>query len=645
MRILLSRLLACVRSWFIALMVLASCQTANAQWVTESFSLKPGWNAIWMPLNVDHEAMDTLVDSRIVEIHKWNNYQAGTFTTSPAGEPSQVTRQWEEWHRGDPSRSTFSSLVPNVAYLVRVDAAARITWTPKGKPVPPRYDWTSTGVNLMGFPLRPDSTAVDRNIKRFFEYDSVLQSPTATKTFYYNGGPLIDSVTGASTNPIQASTNFDLKRFEAYWVRAEKFTDYYGPINVDAGADGLAFGTDGSNMAVRVKNASTAGNKTITVTFTVTPSEAPPSGQPAITGIVPLRLRGSLNLATGIYDSTAVNPATPLQITLAPGESEELVFTLDRSQLGTAAGLQYASILRVTDDQNISRFDIPVSAQPTPRAGLWAGAAVLTQVDNIDPISFTGSISGTVLTVTDVTRGFLRAGLPITGTNVAAGTTVVAQLTNTSGTAWKKGTYTVSTSQTVSSNPMAMFATSTQGTPSPFTERLVIHQDSQGAVRLLQSAVIGKKPDNTLAVAASEGSFTAGAALSRMASVHFPKDTVASGAGSLGTAGDLTFTVDLGHNDDSNPFVHRYHPDHDNLDERFETTYTVPGKESNRITRSLKLSFISANPIGFDPAWGGTTLGGNYEEIITGLRSLPIVTRGAFVLQRASDAAAFIPAP
>jgi hypothetical protein len=60
---------------------------------------------------------------------------------------------------------------------------------------------------------------------------------------------------------------------------------------------------------------------------------------------------------------------------------------------------------------------------------------------------FTGSISGTTLTVTAMTSGAVNVGSVISGTGVTAGTTITALISGTGGT----GTYTVSASQTVSS--------------------------------------------------------------------------------------------------------------------------------------------------------------------------------------------------
>lgn len=60
----------------------------------------------------------------------------------------------------------------------------------------------------------------------------------------------------------------------------------------------------------------------------------------------------------------------------------------------------------------------------------------------------TGSIAGTTLTTTAVTSGIFAPGQPISGTGVTAGTTILTQLTGTTGGI---GTYTVSASQTVAS--------------------------------------------------------------------------------------------------------------------------------------------------------------------------------------------------
>lgn len=66
--------------------------------------------------------------------------------------------------------------------------------------------------------------------------------------------------------------------------------------------------------------------------------------------------------------------------------------------------------------------------------------------ENQTPV-FTGSISGTTLTVTAISSGAINVGSVLSGTGVTAGTTISAVISGTGGT----GTYTVSESQTVAS--------------------------------------------------------------------------------------------------------------------------------------------------------------------------------------------------
>lgn len=83
---------------------------------------------------------------------------------------------------------------------------------------------------------------------------------------------------------------------------------------------------------------------------------------------------------------------------------------------------------------------------------IYGAAKTTTEPLNSAGAVVTGSIATTVLTVTAVTSGRLVPGQTISGSGVTAGTTIVAQLTQTSGDApGLRGTYTVSASQTAGS--------------------------------------------------------------------------------------------------------------------------------------------------------------------------------------------------
>jgi hypothetical protein len=85
--------------------------------------------------------------------------------------------------------------------------------------------------------------------------------------------------------------------------------------------------------------------------------------------------------------------------------------------------------------------------QSADLTGFWRSTADNNQSDpDAASASFTGSIAGTVLTVTAVASGTVTVGQILSGTGITAGTQIVSQGTGTGG----NGTYSVQTSQTAS---------------------------------------------------------------------------------------------------------------------------------------------------------------------------------------------------
>ena len=89
-------------------------------------------------------------------------------------------------------------------------------------------------------------------------------------------------------------------------------------------------------------------------------------------------------------------------------------------------------------------------------------------------------------------------------------------------------------------------------------------------------------------------------------------------------------------NDKTNPFVHQYHPDHDNKDARFNPVGA--GVESYTITRAVSFSFLASPPPGTpSTGWGTTVLGGDYAETMTGAHRDAITSSGTFTFRRVND--------
>lgn len=68
---------------------------------------------------------------------------------------------------------------------------------------------------------------------------------------------------------------------------------------------------------------------------------------------------------------------------------------------------------------------------------------------------FTGSIAGSVLTVTSVTSGAIALGQTLTGTNVTSGTTITSFGTGAGGVTFAAGTYNLNASSTATSTTIA----------------------------------------------------------------------------------------------------------------------------------------------------------------------------------------------
>ena len=106
----------------------------------------------------------------------------------------------------------------------------------------------------------------------------------------------------------------------------------------------------------------------------------------------------------------------------------------------------------------------------------------------------------------------------------------------------------------------------------------------------------------------------------RISSVHLPwseNNAPLPLSGSFSKGGTLTTTVIVDYDDQaSNPFLHTYHPDHDNLNSRFENKL-LQGQESYEIKRDIIL-YLNGSLPGFSGlSQASSRITGEYEEIIT----------------------------
>jgi len=185
--------------------------------------------------------------------------------------------------------------------------------------------------------------------------------------------------------------------------------------------------------------------------------------------------------------------------------------------------------------------------------------------------------------------------------------------------------------------------TTPSATPSPLRFRLIIHQDSNGVVRLLQHATVmlARNGAMTNMVIITNDDLVPqympvqqngnGVAGQRFSSVVFGFTQPQAMQFNAGTR-VLTTALTIDYNDRLNPFKHLYHPDHNNLD---NYTTTLPeGVQAFTVTRTMTLAFSSTPVDGATQAgWGDTLVGGVYREALDGLYHETLNVQGTYVLK------------
>lgn len=543
-----------------AVLLFAAAPAAlQAQWKTDTYALKGGWNAIWLHGDATHATPDELFAAypEVLEIWRWNpNPDQIQFTDSPSS-PNATSSEWTIWNREDPNEQVLSSLVGQSAYLIRCSGTSTTTINvaiPQ-RPRPPNASWLVSGANFLGFPA---ATLAPVLSSYFASFPVAVTTPA--KIYKYIGGNL------NATNPLQVSPTVErLDRNTAHWFEATTVGDFTGPLKYELpSSDGLAFGRTGNVITVGVTNRTSSA---LTLTLSAPLSEAAPANQTPITGPVPLTRR-VFDAATGAYTETPLVGESTVSI---PANSRlNLEFGLDRSQITGSDSALYASFLRIQDSVGLSDVLLPTSAQRASAAGLWIG--------QIDVSAVTSTVAGSPGDTT--TRSF----------------------------------------------PL----------------RVNIHVDANGAARLLSQAYVGTlayegHPSGITTTEDALASEQKAEAL-RVVSSQMPLDRAIVGTGSFAVGSSLQHVVTIPFDDPTNPFVHTYHPDHDNRDARLAP---LPADvESYDITRHITFTFTAEPPNGSSvTGWGTTIYGGTYAETIEGLNKTPLTVGGTFVLRHISEIA------
>jgi hypothetical protein len=578
---------------------------ALAQWTTQSIPLHGGWNALFLEVQPEPSSCEAVFAGLPVE-SAWafnRKHEPVQFIQDPAnlapGNPDWLT--WMPTNAPAASAVNLFALEARRAYLVKLPAnAGSINWNIKGRPVLKPIEWLQGSLNLVGFPVAPSGGP---SFQTFFATSAA-----------HAGQPIFRlTPQGQWVKVTQPDSTF-LAPGEAYWVGCAAPSTFTGPLSVSTGfRTGLAYGSGQVELNLKLKNSSSNPRAFSITKFTSAP---PPAGQPPLAGPVPLAYF-QMNLTNQLYGWQSL-PSTLEKFDVPPGQEWELRLEVLRNQMAPSPNAQaeYQSLLEVADDAG-SRWLVPVTAYGLAGAPAPNGAG--------------GGNGG---------GGFQAASVADPHAGLWAGMATIDKVSQPAHP----------------TTPLVPTPTDSQA-----QFRILVHVNEQGQPRLLQKVIQMWKNGTTKPdpmdpgkqvvdvpgryVLLTDEALTAnysGAALidgqpvgKRLSSAAFAFKQPIAMAGTFGV-GAITCPVPLDYNDVLNPFKHAFHPDHNNLDERFEGTLPE-GIEAFTVQRQVEMEFQAQDPNGFQlPGWGDTQLGGKYREVITGIHKSPIHIEGTFRLQRAS---------
>jgi hypothetical protein len=594
------------KSWFLSFSLLAILGViffppfAHGQWTTQTITLSPGWNAVFLEVQPEPNDCNTVFqDIAIESVWMWNRRFSSVQFIQDA---TTLIPDQPEWLKFIPDTTIVNNLYTvqgGRAYLIKLGGAVPVDWSVKGRPVMRAIDWMGDSFNLVGFNV--DSSALPT-----FE-DFFASSPA------HAGNPVYKLSASGQWQSINLAFE-NIEHGRAYWVFCEGQSQFTGPVNLSVEQGGeINFGRVLNEQTIRIKNAS---KLSMQITISKLPSETPPvNSLPPLAGEVPL----------SYWDSNALNwmdISSPLQLNLLAGEEAGVRIAVRRKDMtATSADALYQNLLEVVNGFG-SRLLVPVLARGLSsqsastqslaakgfspnadetthqRAGLWVGTAVINKVN------FPADLTNPLVPRSTASEFQMRIIVHVDASGQASLLKEVTLM-------WQDGT-----TRPDPTDP-SKFIVDQPGRFVLVTDEDLLAQLSGSAIR--DGEQVGRRI-STAAFAFSE-----------------PQPMVAV-TGDFGEGGGVVECVNitLDYDDNVNPFKHKYHPDHDNLGYDYATVHPE-GRESYSIERDIRLEFSSTDPELLTlSGWGDNQIGGIYREWISGVYKSELAVEGIFRLYHVS---------
>ena len=554
--------------------------SAGAQTVSQTFQLRNGWNSLWLEVEPTNAAIGAVFT---------NLPLSSVWSYAPQGSSVEFIQDQTEALFNEPGwlpyfpparPESFLTRLYSVhalhAYLVKITNGPR-TLTVSGRPVVRGATWVPDSFNLRGFPVNP---ALLPTFATFF-------SPSAA----HAGQGIYQLRDNGQWTLVNAGDT--MKHGEAYWTFANGASTYQGPLGIELEpGDGLDFGATLLELAPHLLNNSPA-TRTVCMQDLTTGANTPLSYQSFISN-----------------RQAWVNLPAPRCFTLDGGDSIDAFLAMRRRDFN---GDNYGSLLEVKDDIG-TRYLLAVTASRllaarpslgappsggnanTRIAGLWVGSATVTNVNEAN--------STQPMRETPTRSAFdLRLLVHVNGGGQPYLLKEVIQM-------WQNGTTT--------NNAGGMAVTDKPGRYVLLTDDSLLPQYRGASLR--DGVPVGRR------ISTVDFEFDGG-----------PSNVLAM-AGGFGVGHTGRVTIVLEPNAATNPFKHKFHPDHDNLDATFQNFKA----EAFRVTRQVELQFTPTPPGVAETSsaaieYGYSVLGGIYRETVTGLHRTNIVASGTFRLTRVNN--------
>src|SRR4051812_6551325 len=266
-----------LRLILLAGLVVFCALTGQAQWVTQTITLRPGWNAVYLEVEPEPASCDSIFSKAPLEsVWAWNRkFSPVQFIQ----DTDQLVASRPDWLNYLPpsqpasKQNTLFTLEGGRTYLIKTRTnSAPYTFTLVGTPTLRKVSWLANSFNFVGFSV---STSAPPTFQAFFQPSSA-----------HANKPLYRLAPNGHWVPVSASST-TMQSGEAFWIYTSGESDYAGPLQITLDqSTGLDYGRALTDQTLRIKNLSSSAQR---IVVNQLPSAAHPLGPfPALAGAVPL---------------------------------------------------------------------------------------------------------------------------------------------------------------------------------------------------------------------------------------------------------------------------------------------------------------------------------------------------------------------